>query len=495
MQPDPLRILQVSTRDVGGGAEKVAYDLFRAYRAQGLGSTLAVGFSSIDDPDIRTIPHELSPNPWSRFWWNRYRSLQPHFNKRHGVKQLCKLTQSLAEPNGWLDRHRGAEDFNFQGTKHLFDSQTPPPDVIHCHNLHGGYFDLRELPALSQRIPTFLTLHDAWLTSGHCAHSLDCERWQFGCGECPYLDLYPRIQRDATASNWQRKKAILGQCELFVATPCQWLMDKVHQSILQPAVRDSKIIPYGVDLSVFHPGPKEEVRRSLGLAPNAMIFLFAANGIKNNPWKDYKTLQEAVAQVAENVKRPLLFVALGEEAPPIKIGSAMVQFIPFQQSPQLVARYYQAADIYIHASRADTFPNSILEALACGLPVVATAVGGIPEQIKTLAISDVQSKSPFICHKEEESTGILTPSGDANAMANALLELTMNKELRLRLASNAARDAIARFDLDQQVDAYLDWYREVLSTANPGCSVQHQPESTVMTSLVSQAPCLAGSSL
>ena len=63
--------------------------------------------------------------------------------------------------------------------------------------------------------------------------------------------------------------------------------------------------------------------------------------------------------------------------------------------------YYQAADIYIHAAKADTFPNVVLEALACGLPVVATAVGGIPEQI------------------DHERTGFLVPPGDAAGMAEA----------------------------------------------------------------------------
>jgi hypothetical protein len=56
-----------------------------------------------------------------------------------------------------------------------------------------------------------LTLHDAWLLSGHCAHSFDCQRWKTGCGECPDLDVYPASPRDATACNWRRKREILAE--------------------------------------------------------------------------------------------------------------------------------------------------------------------------------------------------------------------------------------------------------------------------------------------
>jgi len=71
-----------------------------------------------------------------------------------------------------------------------------------------------------------------------------------------------------------------------------------------------------------------------------------------------------------------------------RIGQAEVKFVPYQSSPEDVAKYYQIADVYVHAARADTFPNTVLEALACGAPVVATAVGGIPEQIKGLRMAD-----------------------------------------------------------------------------------------------------------
>ena len=119
--------------------------------------------------------------------------------------------------------------------------------------------------------------------------------------------------------------------------------------------------------------------------------------------------------------------------------------MPYQKDPKVVARYYQVADVYIHAARADTFPNTVLEALACGTPVVATAVGGIPEQV------------------EDGVTGFLMPPGDAEAMAEAIITLLTDDALRMRLGRNAAEDAQRRFTLNRQVEAYLGWYEELVA--------------------------------
>lgn len=343
----------------------------------------------------------------------------------------------------------------------LLDLPPERPDIVHCHNLHGGYFDLRALPRLSQQVPTVLTLHDAWLLSGHCAHSFDCERWKTGCGQCPDLTIYPAIKRDATAYNWRRKRDIYAKSRLYVATPSHWLMEKVKQSMLAPAIAEARIIPNGVDISVFRLADKRAVREALGIPQDARMLLFTANGIRRNAWKDYQTLRTAVGMVAERLKDgKVLFIALGENAPPERIGRAVIRFIPYQRDPEVVAAYYQAADVYVHAARADTFPNTVLESLACGTPVVATAVGGIPEQVKSLKHGAQSLGHPT--YGPEEATGVLVSPGDAEAIAEAVVTLLTNETLHKRLAENAAQDAQERFDLPRQVDDYLNWYAEIL---------------------------------
>jgi glycosyltransferase involved in cell wall biosynthesis len=369
-----------------------------------------------------------------------------------------------------LDTYRGVEDFRFPGTWQLLKLTPQPPDIVHCHNLHGGYFDLRALPWLCQQVPVVLTLHDAWLLSGHCGHSFDCERWKTGCGHCPDLTIYPAIRKDATAYNWRCKQEIYSKSRLYVATPCHWLMKKVEQSMLAPAVAEARVIPHGVDLSIFQPGDRRAARAALNLPQDAMVLLFTANGIRQNLWKDYQTMRAAVAQLAERLHdRRVLFIALGEDAPAERIGHAQVDFVPYQQDRYVVARYYQAADVYVHAAKVDTFPNAVLEALACGTPVVATAVGGIPEQVKGFALAHGGSHSLDLNRSGvDEATGILVPPGHAEWLAHCLELLISDAFLRHRLSTNAACDAQWRFDLNRVVEAYLDWYRAILQRFKHG---------------------------
>lgn len=458
-------IVQVNMFDEFGGAEKVARDLHRAYLAQGHDSWLAVGRKRGGERRTLVIPNYSATATWPRFWWRIHQRLQPHYGLAAAVRALCRMAHALAEPEGVIQRWRGIEDFNYPGTWRLLDVPPQRPNVIHCHNLHQKYFDLRALPWLSRQAPVFLTLHDAWLLSGHCAHSFDCDRWRSGCGECPDLSIHPPIRRDATAFNWKRKRDIYAASRLHVATPCRWLMNKVERSILAAGVVESRVIPYGVDLEVFRPGDKRAARAALGIPPDADVLLFAASGIRRNPWKDYDTLRQTIGRLAERrSSRRLLFLTLGESAPAERIGQAEIRFVPFVEDQCDVARYCVAADVYVHAARADTFPNAVLEALACGTPVVATAVGGIPEQVVSLRASEAARQEPASDGQSADAvaaTGVLVPFHNATAMSSAVARLLDDAALRRRLGDNAAADARLRFDLNRQARDYIRWYSAV----------------------------------
>src|SRR5574341_819554 len=210
-----MRILQVSTADRGGGAEAVAYQLFQAYRRLGHQSCLAVGMKQSNNPDVLTIPNDQCYGRWARLWIAVGDLLMPFLEKARNPARLRRLIQiGIGQPRRRWDIWNGKEDFDFRGTGQLLELGPERPDIVHCHNLHGawlpsgGYFDLRALSRLSQQVPVVLTLHDAWLLSGHCAHSFDCERWKSGCGLCPDLTIYPAVRRDSTAYNWERKRDI-----------------------------------------------------------------------------------------------------------------------------------------------------------------------------------------------------------------------------------------------------------------------------------------------
>ena len=115
-----------------------------------------------------------------------------------GVVQIgdgrSRRSRALRDPGVLVDALRGRRT-SASASHRLLELPAKPPDVLHLHNLHGGYFDLRVLPELSAHQPTVVTMHDEWLYTGHCAYTLDSERWLEGCGSCPHLDSYPAARR------------------------------------------------------------------------------------------------------------------------------------------------------------------------------------------------------------------------------------------------------------------------------------------------------------
>ncbi len=427
--------------------------LLQGCKEHGFGASMAVGTRFAQDETVRAIPRQMPNHRWFRFWTAAGACSEQFVGRVKGAGWLRQQFIGMAQPARWITRQRGLEDFHHPGTWRLMELFEERPDVAHCHNLHGrydwslmraGYFDLRALPWLCRQVPVVLTLHDAWLLSGHCSHSFDCARWRTGCGECPDIGIYPSIGRDSSARNWERKRSIFARCRLHVATPSQWLMGKVKQSMLTQGIIEARVIPNGVNRDIFRPGDRDAARHRLGLPREAVILLAAATALKSNPWKDYATLEKAVQLVAGiQTERFIILLALGAKAPAERRGQLELRFIPFLEDPSAVSLHYQAADIFVHAARVDNFPCTVLEAMSSGLPVVASAVGGIPEQIVS------------------EKTGLLVPPGDATALAHAIATLVDNAELRKEMGASAAEDAALRFDEQAMFSAYFGWYGEI----------------------------------
>lgn len=421
-----MRILQLSPHDHKGGASRIAWYLFEGYKQRGLESYLAVGIKDLDDPRIIEIDH------------SQYQK----------IKILGKIRK-------WSAILIGLENFYFPGTLDIPHLPGQRPDIIHAHNLQGRYFDLRALPSISSQFPTVLTLHDTWLLTGHCAYFMDCYRWRTGCGKCPQLELSPGLRRDASAFNWSRKKKIYTQSRLYVATPSKWLLDQVEQSILMDAIAKVRVIHNGVDNSIYKPAEMAKIRHQLGIPQNAFILLYVVSSrMKNNPYKDYATIEQALNHLQTRLpsNKKVIFLGVGEGGETQIAGNIEKRLIPYQKDIKKLAKYYQSADIYIHAARADTFPNVILEALSCGTPVIATRVGGIGEQII------------------EGKTGYFVPAQGAEQMSGQILALLDDKDQVKKMSFLAAQDARKRFSVNRMVKEYLDFYHEVLVDFSPSNS-------------------------
>lgn len=447
----------MSTSDSLGGAERIAAQLHDEYLQRGNTSMLAVGRQKGAGAGVFTIRHDLNGPLSNRIFWKIHHAIQPFYGRALGAKFIARQSHSFAEPARRRDRANGREDFHYPGTRHLLNSASCKPEILHLHNLHGDYFDLRALPALSRSQPTILNLHDAWLMSGHCAHSLGCDKWMTGCGQCPDLSLYPAIRRDDTGANWRIKRGIFEHCAVHVTAPSKWLMDKALQSLMAPGIAGHRVIPNGVNTRIFRPNDKAKVRELLGLPHDVHILLFSSYNATRNSWKDYATIQSAIDELRKSpLPRPMMLVVLGDSRPNGSSDHNDIRFVPFEADLRRVAAWYSAADLYVHAARADTFPNSVLEALACGTPVVATAVGGISEQIRSLdwfGQNNAESEHP---------TGVLTPPADHTIMARAIKKLLADDTLRRQLAINSIRDVESRFTLTRQADEFLKWYSELI---------------------------------
>jgi glycosyltransferase involved in cell wall biosynthesis len=420
--PGLRRVVSVNTTDRGSGAETVAWSLFKEYERRGIESWLVVGDKKSDDP--RVLPFFLSPHvdyrPYAR-WWRQAR-----------VRWAKRLHRAL----GW-------EDFEFPYTWQLPAITGGPPDVLHCHNLHGGYFDLRALAPLSRRIPTFLTIQDAWTATGHCSSPLDCPRWETGCGRCPDLTISPAIARDATRFNWRRKAGIFRRARLHVAAPSRWLLDRVRRSLVWPGVVEARVLPCCVDLGRFRPAPKAEARAGLDLPVEGHLAVFAAYCAVSNPRKDYVTVREAFLRLGrEGLAWPLHLVVAGEEGPTCRAGMVTIQHLPFLSQGELL-RYLRAADLCVHAAREEVFGVVLAEAMACGTPVVATATGGIPEVVG------------------DGRHGLLTPPGDVQAFAAGVRALVEDAARRAAYAAAAAAHARDHFDQEKIAGDYLAWFAAV----------------------------------
>lgn len=431
-------IVQVNNYDMKGGAETVSLNLFVNYRSRGFRSYLFVGTRNHSDVGVREIPRDILRSSWERLLLERAGAFM-RSKDNPGIARYGYLSaRFLANPLNSLRLAFGGIDYDFPSSKVLLSLIPEKPDILHLHNIHGTFFDIRALPGLTHEIPVVLTIHDTFylrffMVSRETERSREMlsgvRKWPAG--------LIKRWDKKIISGTFRKSR-------LFITCPSRWLMDQFSASPLGTAVCGSRIIPNGVNLGIFRPFDRLQARKELGLPADHAILLFVSHDPLNNPDKDYPSLSAAVRRAASRSPgRKILFILVGGIGPNKQDGNLEFRFVPFIRDARRLARYYQAADLYIHASMTEAWGLTITEALACGIPVIATATGGIPEQVR------------------DGFNGILTPPGDPAGMAAAISYLLDEEGIRKKIGTNAADDARARFDLEDQVMRYLQWYGEV----------------------------------
>ena len=310
------------------------------------------------------------------------------------------------------------------------------PDIIHLHNIHGGYFQTNLISKLSKIAPIVWTFHDMFPITGHCAHSFECEKWKTGCENCEKLDIYPAIKKDRTRFLWNYKNKIFNSTDFTIVAPSLWLKKCIEESFLKN--KYIRLIHNGIDLETFKKTDKSAARKELGLPENKKIVLLSADGGVKNPFKGGEFVFEAFEKLKNH--NDILFLNIGGES-----GQKSENWLDFGyvSNPEIMAELYSAADVYLFPTLADNCPLTAIESLACGLPVVTFEIGGVPEIV------------------ENGKSGFAVEYKNGEKLVEALEKLLNDDELREKMAENAV-NASKKFSSEKMTEKYLRLYEELL---------------------------------
>jgi len=324
-------------------------------------------------------------------------------------------------------------------------------DIIDLRNLFGGFFNLWSLPDLTRKKPVVWRLPDMWALTGHCAYPYDCDRWKNGCYQCPLLrkDGRERVEPkptvlDGTRRVWNAKRDIYNQSQLHIIVNSAWMKKQVEESILGESL-SLNVISNGVNLEIYRPIDQNLARKSLGLPLEGKIILWAASE-KDNFRKGFHIALEAIDKLQETYSEtPILITMGGSENKNIsKKVQNQVDF-GFVHDPKQQALIYSAADVFLCTTLADAQPQTALESLACGTPIITFAIGPMPD----------------IVHEGKE--GFITTDVTSQALSVAVIDFYNRRDLFPELRKNCRKKAERLYNLDKQTDRYIDLYEQILS--------------------------------
>lgn len=328
-------------------------------------------------------------------------------------------------------------------------------DLLHLQLLHArSFFSLRMLPLLARgRRPVLWTLHDPWITTGHCVHSLGCDRWRTGCGDCPDLTLPLPIREDKTARNWRMKWKSLQRSAIHLIVASRWMEQRVAESpILQHLPRT--LIPFGIDPTVFHVGDRAAARVKLGIPPDARVA--AVRWTPHNVLKGTRFAEEALLQLPDGVVTHVLcFESDGTDLETLRKRFETIPMRWLQGGPE-VARAMRAADMFLMPSIGETFGMMAIEAMACGTPVVVFEGTALPDVV------------------EAPRCGLAVPKEDAAALANAATRLMTEPDLRRSAVNNGLALVAREYTEAAYLSRHLALYRELIDADHSGPSVSRR---------------------
>lgn len=406
-----MKILQINFSDFanGGGGAIAMYRLYLGLKKANIDCKILSGVKTLEILDSQSIVRSSK------------------------LEYLIKLLTSRL---GLNDIHC-VSSFRISNNNFFINS-----DILNFHVIHSGFFSYLALPELTKNKPAIFTLHDMWSFTGHCAYSYDCDRWQHGCGNCPYPDIYPPIKLDNTYLEWKLKDWVYSKSNLTIVTISKWLTEQVKKSMLNRF--NIHYIPNGIDTEAYKPLNKEECRHILGISWNQKILMFGAVSLKDER-KGSDLLIKSLQQLPSSLKSDILLLTLGEGGEKIAemVGIKTLN-LGYVSSDRLKSIAFSASDLFVFPTRADNLPLVLQESMACGTPMVSFDIGGVPDLVR------------------HNITGYLAKPEDIQDFSNGIVQLLEDDQLRQNMSKNCRVIAISEYSLELQAKRYIELYEQVL---------------------------------
>lgn len=358
-----MRVLLINTSERIGGAAIACSRLMEALKNNGIKAKMLVRDKQTEQITVVSLDRS-----WRLVWkfvWERIRIWQANRFKKHNLFAI---------------------DIANTGTDITSLPEFQQADVIHLHWINQGMLSLNNLKKIfDSGKPIVWTMHDMWPATGICHYAGDCSLYEEECHHCPQL--YGGGSRKDLSNRVFRKKRELYRNHPVTFVACShWLEGMARKSALLTG-QNIISIPNAINTNLFKPRSKQEARSRCMLPQDIKLILFGSVKI-TDPRKGMQYLIESCKLLAgkhPELVKELGIVAFGNQSKQLEnLLPFKVYPLDFVHDEHQLVNIYNAVDIYVTPSLQDNLPNTIMEAMACGIPCVGFNVGGIPEMIDHL---------------------------------------------------------------------------------------------------------------
>jgi glycosyltransferase involved in cell wall biosynthesis len=248
--------------------------------------------------------------------------------------------------------------------------------------------------------------------------------------------LYPQTIWNNDRYLSYKKTKIYKTSRFNLVTPCKWLADLVQNTSL--GQNSIEIIPNGIDTEVFKIQDKSNLKKKLGF-DNSPVILFIGAAATTNKFKGY---EDFLWMSSQEKFSNCQFICLGA----CESGRAQnLFFVKATSNKKVIAEYLSCADVLVMPSRFETFPLVILEAMACGTPVVAYDVGGASEVLK---------RAPY-CH-------LVATNNKYSLLEATKAVLGLDKSLIMNASVKLSHIIEQSYSKNHMVNQYIKLYSSLL---------------------------------